>query len=218
MSASGSLCEPIVRLSPPEQWADREAQPGLFSTLLHFSEEYKGMADLRGSPTPVYLQEQRVWLSTKDLPLCKESRKLSPRFIGPFPVSKVIDHSALRLKLPRSSWVHPMFHVSWVKPVWESALVPATRSRPPPQLIDGDTSYTMKRLHRGLVSRERAAVFGGLGRLWAMRSNLGSLLGTFWTLSSSRTSMLRFLGLRVLALGGYCQGPLVVECLLLGSM
>lgn len=36
-----------------------------------------------------FTAQERVWLSTKDLPLRTQSHKLANRFIGPFPVSSV---------------------------------------------------------------------------------------------------------------------------------
>ncbi|XP_034146547.1 chromo domain-containing protein cec-1-like [Esox lucius] len=48
--------------------------------------------------------------------------------------------------LPRSMRVHPTFHVSKVKPVKESVLVPASPPPPPPRLVDGGPVYTVRRL------------------------------------------------------------------------
>ncbi len=103
-------------------------------SLLKTSAAYKRSADSHRRPAPVYRPGQRVWLSTKNLPLHHPSRRLAPRFIGPFPVSKVIYKSAVKLQLPRSSRIHPTFHVSQVKPVKESPLISATKPPTTPPL------------------------------------------------------------------------------------
>ncbi len=77
------------------------------------------------------------------------SRKLAPRFIGPYRVTKVVNPVAIRLKLPPAlGRVHPVFHVCKVKPVFSSPLNPAgdRPTPPPPRLIDGSPIYTVRRL------------------------------------------------------------------------
>lgn len=122
------------------------------ATLLRTSKRYAAAANLHRRPSPKYRSGQRVWLSTQDLPLQVESRKLAPRFVGPFAVQRMVNPSAVRLKLPRSMRVHPTFHVSKVKPVKESPLVPASRPPPPARLVDGGLTYTV---HKILRSRRR---------------------------------------------------------------
>ena len=66
--------------------------------------------------------------------------------MGPFPVSKVINPVAVRLRLPRSMRIHPTFHISKIKPVKESPLVPLSKPPPPPQFIDGGPVYSVRKL------------------------------------------------------------------------
>ena len=106
----------------------------------------KKAADRKRRPAPAYQPGQRVWLSAKDLHLKVPSRKLAPRFVGPFPVTRFVCPAAVRLRLHRSLCVHPTFHVSQVKPAKESSMVPAAAPPPPPEVIDGGPVYKVKRL------------------------------------------------------------------------
>ena len=55
--------------------------------LLRSSGRSKRMADRQRIPAPSYRPGQRVWLSTRNLPLHVESYKLAPQFVGPLPVT-----------------------------------------------------------------------------------------------------------------------------------
>uniref|UniRef100_A0A8K9XCL0 Gypsy retrotransposon integrase-like protein 1 n=1 Tax=Oncorhynchus mykiss TaxID=8022 RepID=A0A8K9XCL0_ONCMY len=106
------------------------------SALCRYRAQTVRAANKRRTKSPRYCRGQRVWLSTQTLPLKTASRKLTPRFIGPFRISQIINPVAVRLLLPRYlRRVHPVFHVSCVKPVLRA---PA-RLPPPPHPCRGRT-------------------------------------------------------------------------------
>jgi hypothetical protein len=105
-------------------------------------------ANKRRTPAPVYQTGHKVWLSTRDLPLKLDSRKLASRFVGPFPIPRVINPEAVRRRLPGSLRIQPTFHVSRVNPVQESTLAPPVPPPPPRQLVDGGPVYNVRRLLR----------------------------------------------------------------------
>lgn len=53
-----------------------------------------------------------------------ESKKMAPKFISPFPIERIINLAAVRLKLPGTMLIHPTFHVSKIMPAQESSLMP----------------------------------------------------------------------------------------------
>lgn len=118
--------------------------------LLQASQQYQRQANRRRRAAPALRPGQRVWLSTRNLPLRVESRKLSQRFIGPFRISRKVNRVTYRLFLPRSLKINPTFHVSLLKPVVSSPFTPAVRPPPPPRIIGGQPAYTV---HRILDSR-----------------------------------------------------------------
>jgi hypothetical protein len=82
----------------------------------------------------------KVLLSTKYLNLkhSKNSRKLLPKWIGPFEVVQVVGSVACKLKINPGWRVHPVFHVSLLEPYRESGRV---QPPPPPIEMEGALEY-----------------------------------------------------------------------------
>ena len=151
-------------------------------------------ANRRRVPAPAYRPGQRVWLLARDLHLPTVSRKLAPRYVGPYPIAQVINPSALRLTLPPSLKVHPVFHVSQVKPVATSGLSPPAPTPPPPRTLEGgDLVWDVNRI---LAVRRRGRGFhylldwvgyGPEDRTWVPRSYLAdpALLEEFYRANPS---------------------------------
>uniref|UniRef100_A0A803T4V2 Gypsy retrotransposon integrase-like protein 1 n=1 Tax=Anolis carolinensis TaxID=28377 RepID=A0A803T4V2_ANOCA len=86
------------------------------AALRETQRKYKLFADRKRREGETIEEEDLVWLSTKNLSLGFPSKKLSPRYIGPFRVSKRINEVTYQLKLPKDlGKVHPVFHCSLLK-------------------------------------------------------------------------------------------------------
>lgn len=61
-------------------------------------------------------------------------------------VERMVNPVTVRFKLPASLKVHPMFHVSRVKPMGESNLFPVTDNLPAVWTIDGALTDTVHQI------------------------------------------------------------------------
>jgi len=98
-----------------------------------------------------------VLLNTKNLKLkVSGTKKLCPKFVGPFKVIKRVGEVAYRLVLPPNIKVHSVFHVNLLHEYRSNGTV---QPPPPPIEIEGDLEYEVEQviLHRDTpIGRKRS--------------------------------------------------------------
>ncbi|MBW0560381.1 hypothetical protein O181_100096 [Austropuccinia psidii MF-1] len=84
-------------------------------------------------------------------------KKLSERWLGPFPILKKVSTYAYNLKLP-SQWksIHPVFHISLLEPVKKSTIPTRHQDPPPPITIEEGEEWVSQ--------EEKIMVSGGMER------------------------------------------------------
>ncbi|MBW0591005.1 hypothetical protein O181_130720 [Austropuccinia psidii MF-1] len=105
-----------------------------------------------------FLPGNKVWLASKNIKTTRPTKKLSERWLGPFEVLKKICSHAYNLKLPQK-WnsVHPVFHVSLLEPVKQSAIPNQHQLPPPPALVEEQEEWEVAQVLDSKLKR---------GKLW----------------------------------------------------
>jgi RNase H-like domain found in reverse transcriptase/Integrase zinc binding domain/Chromo (CHRromatin Organisation MOdifier) domain len=108
----------------------------------------------KGKVEPVFKVGDKVMLSTKNIRLKRGNGvcKLLPRWIGPYEITQVVSVVAYRLELPLSLKIHPVFHVSLLKPFRST---PDRVQPPPPPLLLTDEDAEIYEVEAILGHRDR---------------------------------------------------------------
>jgi len=104
-------------------------------------------------PKNVFRLGDQVWLESKHLALPHQSKKLAPKRVGPFRITRIVSPVAFRLDLPPSWHIHDVFHASLLTPYHETMAYGPNFIKPPPDLVEGQEEYEVEailnhRLHR----------------------------------------------------------------------
>ncbi|MBW0572846.1 hypothetical protein O181_112561 [Austropuccinia psidii MF-1] len=85
-------------------------------------------------------------------------KKLSERWLGPFPILKKVSTHAYHHKLP-SQWksIHPVFHISLLAPVKTSTIPNRHQEPPPPIIIEEEKEWEVCQILDSKLKR---------GKLW----------------------------------------------------
>ena len=117
-------------------------------TLESYQQRQKAYADENRRKVTFNL-EDKVLLSTKNIVLKKgSSKKLLPRFIGPFSIIEQIKNVACKIDLPAGLCMHNVFHISLFRPYIEGK---SPRSPPIPEVIKGEFEFIVQRIMKNGV-------------------------------------------------------------------
>jgi hypothetical protein len=101
----------------------------------------------------------QILLSTGHLHLthlpASASRKLAAKYIGPYPIESVISPVAYKLTLPPTLRIHPVFHVSRLKPYHSSNDPSRQDSRPDPIEVDGEPEFEVETILDKRIRRKK---------------------------------------------------------------
>ncbi|MBW0573796.1 hypothetical protein O181_113511 [Austropuccinia psidii MF-1] len=84
----------------------------------------------------------------------RPTKKLSERWLGPFPILKKVSTHAYQLKLP-SQWksIHPVFHISLLEPVKTSTIPNRHQGPPPPIIIEEEEEWEVSQIMDSKLKR-----------------------------------------------------------------
>ncbi|MBW0576483.1 hypothetical protein O181_116198 [Austropuccinia psidii MF-1] len=97
-----------------------------------------------------------VLLSSKNIKSTRSTKKLSERWLGPFPILKKVSTHVYHLKLP-SQWkfIHPVFHISLLEPV-KTSTIPNWHQEPlPPIIIEEEEEWEVSQILDSKLKRRK---------------------------------------------------------------
>uniref|UniRef100_A0A670ZKL6 Gypsy retrotransposon integrase-like protein 1 n=1 Tax=Pseudonaja textilis TaxID=8673 RepID=A0A670ZKL6_PSETE len=121
--------------------------PVAHKALDEVHQSHKKFADRKRAPQKSYQVGDKVFLSTKYLQTIQKSKKLGPKYVGPFPIEQIVNPVTVQLTLPKTlRRIHPVFHVSLLKPEHTCTLRLTQTDPPVPLLIEGEQHFEIKEI------------------------------------------------------------------------
>ena len=103
---------------------------------------YQGPADTRRSPAPDFKVGDQVFVKAKYFRSTRPSKNLSEKNLGPYPIIAQVGTLSFTICLPDSmNAVHPVFHVSQLKPATLNTIPNRSQPPPPPIKVDGEPEF-----------------------------------------------------------------------------
>jgi hypothetical protein len=138
----------------------KSIQDTVSKTIAAQQERMKRNADVKRSAVEFAVGDS-VLLDSRNLNLAG-STKLKHRYVGPFPITRMLSPLVCELQLPSHLRLHNRFHVSLLKHYLADEVFPDHTAEPPPApvLVDNHTEYFVEALlaKRGAGKRAKYLV------------------------------------------------------------
>jgi len=124
-----------------------ELQSTLKAEISVAQQHYQKSADAQCSPTPDFKVGDKVFVKAQFFRTTRPSKKLSEKYLGPYEIISQPGTLSFTLHLPESMHsVHPVFHVSMLKPATSNTFSERIQPAPAPVIIDGEPEYEISRI------------------------------------------------------------------------
>jgi len=119
-------------------------------------QRYQKSADNRRLQPPDFKIRQKVYVKAQFIRTTRPSKKLSKKNLGPYEIIVQPSSVSFTLRLLQSMHaIHPVYHVSMLKPAPSSSIPNRTEDPPPPVEIKGEIEYEIAKILDTKLDRRR---------------------------------------------------------------
>ncbi|MBW0523491.1 hypothetical protein O181_063206 [Austropuccinia psidii MF-1] len=137
-----------TKIQSAQQYVKREIEASI--------NRFKRNADKSRASPPVFNPGDMVWLSSKNIRSTRPIKKLSERWLAPFPILNKISIHAYHLKLP-FQWksIQPVFHTSLLEPVKTSTIPNKHQEPPSPVITEEEEEWEVSQILNSKLKRQK---------------------------------------------------------------
>src|SRR5258707_4903764 len=116
-------------------------------SIAEAQEHYQKAADRQQMPSPAFRIGDHVYVKAKFFHTTRPSRKLAEKNLGLFEIIGTLGMHSITVHLPQQfRGVHPVFHISQLKPAFPNPFPHREQPPPPPIELDGETEYEVSKI------------------------------------------------------------------------
>jgi len=124
-----------------------ELQSTLKTEISTAQQRYQKSANAQCSPAPDFKVDDKIFVKAQFFRTTRPLKKLSEKYLGPYEIIAQPGTLLFTLCLPKSMCsVHPVFHVSMLKPTTSNTFSERIQLASTPVIIDGEPEYEISRI------------------------------------------------------------------------